>query len=75
MCLAVPGKIIKLKQNRGTVEISNLQCEIYTHLVPDVKVGQYVLVHAGCAIEILNEKEAFKALELLKEIAENEVRG
>ena len=75
MCLAVPGKIIKLEQNTGTVEICNLQREIFIHLVPKVKIGQYVLVHAGCAIEILNEDEAFKTLKLLKELAENEICG
>ena len=75
MCLAVPGKIIKLEQNKGTVEICNLQREIFIHLVPNVKIGQYVLVHAGCAIEILNEDEAFKTLKLLKELAENEICG
>lgn len=73
MCLAVPGKLINRKENRGTVEIGALQREIFIHLVPDVKVGEYVLVHAGCAIEIINEKEAFKTLQILKEISEHEI--
>ncbi|AKN30469.1 hydrogenase assembly protein HupF [Clostridium carboxidivorans P7] len=73
MCLAVPGKLINRKENRGTVEIGALQREIFIHLVPDVKVGEYVLVHAGCAIEIINEKEAFKTLQILKEIGEHEI--
>ncbi|NMM63840.1 HypC/HybG/HupF family hydrogenase formation chaperone [Clostridium sp. P21] len=73
MCVAVPGKLIKRKENRGTVEIGGLNREIFIHLIPDVKVGDYVLVHAGCAIEIINEREAFKTLKLLKEIAEHEI--
>ncbi len=73
MCVAVPGKLINREKNRGTVEIGALQREVFIHLVPDVKIGQYVLVHAGCAIEIINEKEAFKTLQILKEIAENEI--
>ncbi|WPC44449.1 HypC/HybG/HupF family hydrogenase formation chaperone [Clostridium sp. JS66] len=73
MCLAVPGKLINRKENRGTVKIGALQREIFIHLVPDVKVGEYVLVHAGCAIEIINEKEAFRTLQILKEIGEHEI--
>lgn len=73
MCVAVPGRLITRKENRGVVEIGGLQREIFIHLVPEVKIGQYVLVHVGCAIEIIDEEEAFKTLQILKELAENEI--
>lgn len=73
MCLAIPCRIIDKKGNRATIEIGNIQREIFIHLVPEVKIGQYVLVHAGCAIEIINEKEAFENLKLLKDLTENEI--
>jgi hydrogenase expression/formation protein HypC len=73
MCVAVPGLLVNRKENRGTVEIGGLQREIFIHLVPEVKIGEYVLVHAGCAIEIIHEEEAFKTLQILKEIGKNEI--
>ncbi|MEQ8154638.1 MAG: HypC/HybG/HupF family hydrogenase formation chaperone [Clostridiaceae bacterium] len=73
MCLAVPGKIIKRLENKGTVEIGNVRREVFMHLVPEASEGEYVLVHAGCAIETIDEQEAFKTLEILKELAGNEI--
>ncbi|MFT8313036.1 MAG: HypC/HybG/HupF family hydrogenase formation chaperone [Clostridium sp.] len=73
MCLAVPGKVLKIDNYKGVVEIGNMQREVFMHLIPDIKVGQYVLVHAGCAIETIDEEEAAKTLEIIKELSENEI--
>ena len=73
MCLAVPGKVLSLEENKGIVEIGNLKREVFMHLVPDVVVNEYVLVHAGCAIQKIDEKEAKITMDILKELMENEV--
>lgn len=73
MCLAVPGKVLKIDNYKGVVEIGNMQREVFMHLIPDIEVGQYVLVHAGCAIETIDEEEAAKTLEIIKELSENEI--
>ncbi|MBU3188794.1 HypC/HybG/HupF family hydrogenase formation chaperone [Clostridium bowmanii] len=74
MCLAVPGKVVKIEGNKGIVEIGNVRREIFMHLVPDVCVDEYVLVHAGCAIETIDEEEAKITLDAFKELLYNEVR-
>ena len=73
MCLAVPGKVLSLEENKGIVEIGNLKREVFMHLVPDAVVNEYVLVHAGCAIQKIDEKEAKITMDILKELMENEV--
>jgi len=73
MCLAVPGKVLSIENNKGVIEIGNMRREVFMHLLPDVKVGEYVLVHAGCAMETIDEEEAKKTLELIKELAEDEI--
>ncbi|WP_241428311.1 HypC/HybG/HupF family hydrogenase formation chaperone [Clostridium sp. DJ247] len=45
----------------------------FMHLIPDIKVGQYVLVHAGCAIQTIDEEEAAITLEIIKELSDNEI--
>ncbi|MDP4147142.1 MAG: HypC/HybG/HupF family hydrogenase formation chaperone [Bacillota bacterium] len=73
MCLAVPGKVLNVDNYKGEVEIGNMRREVFMHLVPDIEVGQYVLVHAGCAIQTIDEDEAAKTLEIIKELSENEI--
>jgi hydrogenase expression/formation protein HypC len=73
MCLAVPGKVLKIDNNKGVVEVGNLRREVFMHFIPDIRVGQYVLIHAGCAIETIDEKEAKETLELIKELSEGEI--
>jgi hydrogenase expression/formation protein HypC len=73
MCLAVPGKVIEINESKATIEVGNVKREIFIHLAPHVRVGEYVLVHAGCAIQTVDEEEALKTLEILRELAEDEV--
>lgn len=73
MCLAVPGKVIEINESKAAIEVGNVKREVFIQLVPDVKLGDYVLVHAGCAIEIVDEEEALKTLDILKELAEDEI--
>ncbi|KKQ34293.1 MAG: Hydrogenase assembly chaperone hypC/hupF [candidate division WS6 bacterium GW2011_GWA2_37_6] len=66
MCLGVPMKLIKINGVTGIAEIGGLQREIGLLLVDNANVGDYVIVHAGYAIQKLDEKEAFKTIALLE---------
>lgn len=69
MCLAIPGKILKVdSQQNAEVDFDGLIQKASLTLVPKAKVGDYVLVHAGYAIEVMNKAEAQKSLDLLKEM-------
>jgi len=68
MCVAVPGKIMSIKKDTAVISYMGLEREIDISLVPDVKVGDYVIVHAGFAIQIINHEEAIKTIELFDEI-------
>jgi hydrogenase expression/formation protein HypC len=69
MCLAVPAKIIDRVDMLATVDISGVTRKISLMLLPEAKVGDFVLVHAGFAIETIDEEEAKKTMDLLKELA------
>jgi hydrogenase expression/formation protein HypC len=73
MCLAVPGKIIEITQEgsvdrKGKVSFGGAVREVNLSFVPDAKTGDYVLVHVGFALSKVDEKEAEKTLELLREM-------
>ena len=62
-------KVIEADGPFGIVELERVKRKANFQLLPDVKVGDYVLIHAGFAIERINEEEAKKTLELLNELA------
>ena len=73
MCLGIPVKILKMKgDNMAVAEIGGVKRDISVQLLEDVKEGDYVLLHAGFGIQIIDEKEAFETLALLKEMVEIE---
>lgn len=72
MCLGVPGKIIEVSGRWAAVEIGGARTNVGLDLVPEARVGDYVLVHAGFAVQIVNEAEARITWELIKELAEYE---
>ena len=70
MCLAIPGKIIELDKKKQTATVdygSGTKRKANVSLVK-IKIGDYVLVHAGFAIQVLDEKEALETLSLFKEM-------
>lgn len=69
MCIAIPVKLIKKKGINGTVESGGVKINADLRLLDDVKVGDYIILHAGFAIQKLDEKDAKETLELLKQIA------
>ena len=68
MCLAVIGRIISIKEDEAVVEISGVQREINLSLEPQAKVGDYVMIHAGFAIQIVEEKDALETIRLINEM-------
>jgi len=70
MCLAIPVKVVELKGNMAVGEVGGVQREISVMMTPEAKLGDYVIVHAGFAIQILDQKEAQENLTILKQMAE-----
>jgi hydrogenase expression/formation protein HypC len=70
MCLAIPSRITKIKDNIATIDVDGVQRQASLLLLDDAKVGEFVIVHAGFAIQRLDEKAARETLALLKEAAE-----
>ncbi|MBU3087117.1 HypC/HybG/HupF family hydrogenase formation chaperone [Clostridium gasigenes] len=66
MCVAIPGKIIEIYERESLVEFGKIRKIINTSLVEDLKNGDYVLVHVGCAIDKMEEEEARETLEVFK---------
>jgi hydrogenase expression/formation protein HypC len=75
MCVALPMKLTKLEGTSGVAEMEGLEVNINTMLLPDAKEGDYVIVHAGFAIQLLDEEEAQKSIELFRQIAEQDPSG
>ena len=74
MCLAIPGKVISIDKKKEYASIDygdGTKRNVNVSLV-DVKIGEYVLVHAGFAIQVLDEKEANETLELFREMLSSE---
>lgn len=76
MCLAIPAKIISISDNNDTlqrmarVDFSGVQKDISLAYLPEAKAGDYVIVHAGLALSMLDEEEAQASLTAFAELAE-----
>lgn len=74
MCLAIPGKIIEILDGSipkmGKVSFSGVVQDVCLDWVPDAKIGDYVIVHVGFAISVVDEKEAEETLQLFKQMEE-----
>ncbi|MCP2521003.1 HypC/HybG/HupF family hydrogenase formation chaperone [SCandidatus Aminicenantes bacterium Aminicenantia_JdfR_composite] len=72
MCLGIPAKVIEIKEdNTGKVDYLGTKIKVNFSLIDDIKVGDYVILHAGFAISKLDEKEVEETLSLLKDFIEN----
>ena len=66
MCLAVPGKVVKRDDDlKATVDMMGIERPVSLRLVPTAQVGDYILVHAGFGIQIVDEQEAQETLDLV----------
>lgn len=71
MCLAVPAKVISRDDRLAMVDIDGVQRSVSLMLLPSAQTGDFVLVHAGFAIQVIDEQEAAITLNLIKELAEH----
>jgi hydrogenase expression/formation protein HypC len=70
MCLAIPARIVELEGDRAVVDAMGNQYKAKTTLLPEAKLGDLVLIHAGFAISLVDEEEAKKTWQLIAEINE-----
>ena len=70
MCLAVPVKITSIEGDQADVDIGGVSRRVSIALTPEAVVGNYVLLHTGYAINVLNEEEAQETLSLLERMVE-----
>lgn len=70
MCLSVPAEVISIDDNNAKVSVNGNMIECNIQMLTDVSIGDFVLVHAGFAIEKISEEEAKATLELFDEFEE-----
>jgi len=70
MCLAIPVVVEKIEAGNAVVDVGGVKRTISLMLTPEARVGNYVLVHAGYAIGVVDEEEAKETLRLLEDMAE-----
>ena len=74
MCLAIPGKVLEIDTTvspiMGKVSFGGIKKEVCLELVPEVKIGNYVIVHVGFAISMMDEEEAQETLKLIEQMNE-----
>ncbi len=70
MCVAAPGQVLKINAEEQTATVSYFGTEknVSIYLIPDVKINDWVLVHAGEALQIMDEEEAKETMEIWEEI-------
>lgn len=76
MCLSIPGKLIEITAELdetfriGKVDFDGIKKDVNLAMVPEANIGDYVLVHVGAAISIIDEEEAKKTFDLIKQLGE-----
>lgn len=70
MCLAIPALIKSINGKEAEAEIGGISRRVSLWLTPEAKVGDYVLIHTGYAINVLDQEEALETLQLLEELSE-----
>jgi len=72
MCLAIPGKVLEIDTTvspiMGKVSFGGIKKEVCLELVPEVKIGNYVIVHVGFAISMMDEEEAQETIKLIEQM-------
>jgi len=72
MCLAIPGKVLKIEKQTATVDFGGMRREVKLDLLKNVRDGDYVLVHVGYAIQIIDEAKAKEILSMWEEVTAGE---
>lgn len=71
MCVAAPVEVIEIRGREAVINFGGVKKEVNIDLVYDLQVGDYVLLHAGCAIQKIDKEEAEKTLKIFKALAED----
>lgn len=69
MCIAIPSKIVNIENDIGTIDVEGIKHKVSLQLLDDANVGDYVIVHAGFAIDKIDELEAHRSLKTIREVA------
>ena len=69
MCIAIPLRVVSIEGDLAVGEVDGIERDVSVMMTPDAKVGDYVIVHAGFAIQILDQKEAEENLDILRQMA------
>lgn len=74
MCLGIPGKILSIHEDHGTkmaeIDFGGVRREVCIEVIPEAKQGDWTIVHAGFALNLLSEDEAQETLDILREMSE-----
>lgn len=74
MCLGIPGKIISINEDHGTkmakIDFGGVEREACIEVIPEAKPGDWTIVHAGFALNLLSEEEAQETLDILREMSQ-----
>ena len=70
MCLAIPAKIVDIDKQSATVEVGGVTRQASIVLLPDARLGNYILIHAGFAISLVDEAEALETIKLFQQLSE-----
>ena len=68
MCLSIPGKVISIEGDIAKASVGGVIIKAGLHMVDDVKVGDYILIHTGFALQKISDEEAQETLKLIKEM-------
>jgi len=68
MCVAVPARVLSITADEAEIDLGGVRRRISIALTPEVQLGQYVLVHTGFAIAVMDEQEAHETLQLFAEL-------
>ena len=70
MCVAVPAKVIEIYEHESLVDFGKIKKKVNTFFIENIQIGDYVLIHAGCAVEKISEEDAIETIKLFKIISE-----
>lgn len=69
MCVAIPGKVIEIYEGESLIDFGKIKKRVNTFFIDNIQLGDYVLIHAGCAIEKVSEEEAIETMDIFKSIS------
>lgn len=70
MCLAIPGQVVDVRDGAATIDMMGVRRDISLSLTPSARIGDWVLVHAGFAIEVIDAEQAEETIQIVRELDE-----